>query len=115
MKTSFVIRIVAAAVVATLASLGFLAVVTGSAVLFSLSWLLLIPRGELTRPIPRSEWWLMFVVVGVLLAVFLTMPFLRLPPAPSERVRIAVAVPLWLLWMWAIYRRWQREKGKADA
>jgi len=115
MKTSFIIRLVAAAVVATLASVGLIAAFPASGVLFSLSWLLLIPRGELTRPIPRSEWWLTFVVVGVLLAVFLTMPFLHLPHAPNEIVRFAIAVPLWLLWMWAIYRRWQREKGKADA
>jgi len=106
---------VAAAVSATLASLGYLMDVPDSMVLYSVSWVLLIPRGELTRPIPRSEWWQMLVIMaGGFLAVFLALPFLHLhsPSAPSKSVRFAVAVSLWLLWMWAIYRRWQ---GKADA
>jgi energy-coupling factor transporter transmembrane protein EcfT len=117
MKVSFIIRMVAAAVAATLASLGYLAAVPGSVVLYSVSWLLLVPRGQLTRPIPRGEWWLVFVTVGGFLAVMLTLPFLHLhsSSAPSEQARFAVAVSLWVLWMWAIYRRWQREKGQADA
>jgi len=117
MKTSFIIRMVAAAIVATLASVGYLAAVPSSLGLFSISGLLVIPREELTRPIPRNESWWTFLVVGVLVAVFLTLPFLHLqsPFAPSVSVRFALAAPLWLLWMWAIYRRCQREKVKAAA
>jgi hypothetical protein len=29
--------------------------------------------------------------------------------------RFVVVVPLWFLCIWAVCRRWQREKGKADA
>ncbi|HTB82790.1 MAG TPA: hypothetical protein VK742_03980 [Candidatus Sulfotelmatobacter sp.] len=117
MKISFIIRMVAAAVATSLASLGYLVAVSGSTVLFCVSWILLVPHGELTRPIPRSEWWSTLCMVGGLVAVLLTLPFLHLhsPSAPSASARFAVAVALWLVYMWAIYRRWQREKGKADA
>jgi hypothetical protein len=115
MKTSTIIRFVVAALFATLACVGLLFGITGIAILWVVPWLLLTGRSELTKPIPRKEWWWTFLLIGVLLAVFLTLPFLHLPPAPSQTVRFAIAVPMWFLWMWAIYRRWQREKGKADA
>ena len=117
MKTSFIIRMVAAAVTTTFASLGYLAAVPGSMVLFCVSWLLLVPSGELTRPIPRSERWSTFCVVGGLVAILLALPFIHLhsPSAPSASARFAVAVSLWLVYVWAIFRRWQKEKRKTDA
>ena len=116
MKTSTIIRFALAAVCATLACVGLLVNVPALPAIFAgASCLLVMGRSEVTRPIPRSEWWLTFVVVGVLLAVLLTVPFLHLPPAPSIRVRLVLAVVFWPLWMWGIYHRWQREKGKADA
>ena len=115
MKTSSAIRFGLAALFATLACLGLLFAVPGVGVLWIVPWLLLMGRSELTKPIPRNEWWWTFLLIGVLLAIFLTLPFLHLPPAPTQTVRIALAVPMWFLWMWAIYRRWRREKGQADA
>jgi hypothetical protein len=115
MKTSTIIRFVVAALFATLACVGLLLGITGFAILWVVPWLLLMGRSELTKPIPRKEWSWTFLLIGVLLVVFLTLPFLHLPPAPNQTVRFAIAVPTWFLWMWAIYRRWQREKGKADA
>lgn len=119
MKTSTLIRFVLAGVVATLACAGLLAQVAGSEVLFSVSWLLLMGRAELTRPIPHKERRWTIIVVGVLVALLLTLPFLNLPVARDEGPHglnhPVVVGALWVLWMFGIYRRWQREKGLADA
>jgi hypothetical protein len=76
-------------------------------------------REELTRPIPRAKRWLTFLLVGIFLAVMLTLPFVHLP-ATHDAVTHGMSHPVvvtasWILWMWAIYRCWQREKGKANA
>ncbi len=119
MKTSTLIRFVLAGVIATLACAGLLAQVTGSAVLFSVSWLVLMGRAELTRPIPHKERRMTIIVVGVLVALLLTLPFLHLPVERDAESRglshPLVVAALWALWMFGIYRRWQREKGLADA
>ena len=119
MKTSTIIRFVLAGVIATLACAGLLAQVTGSAVLFSVSWLLLMGPAELTRPIPSKERRWTIVLVGVLVALLLTLPFLNLPVARdgvTHGLNHPVVVgALWTLWLWAICRRWKREKGTADA
>lgn len=117
MKKSFIVKMFAAVVFATLASIGLATAVPGAAGLWGISWLLLVAPGDLTRPIPRSERWWTFLLVGLLLAVLLTLPFLHLhlPPAPTQPARVAVAVPIWLFWLWAINRRWQREKGNVAA
>jgi hypothetical protein len=119
MKTSRIIRFVLAAVFATLACAGLLAHVIGSAVLFSVPWLLLMGRAELTKPIPRNEWWWTIALIVIFLAVVLTLPFLHLPvthDAVTHGLSHPVVVAaLWIFWMWAIYRRWQNENGKADA
>ena len=114
MKTSFIIRLVVAALLATLACIGFAADIPVLGGLIFISWLLLMPRGTLTRPIPRSERWWAFLLVGVVVAVLLTLPFLKKPPEPSRGVRAAAAVLLWLLWMLAGYSRWRRVKREVD-
>ncbi len=74
-------------------------------------------RAELTRPIPRNEWWLTFLVVGIFLAVMLTLPFLHLHATHDAVVHgmrhPAVVAALWILWMWPIYRRWQKKERKS--
>ena len=116
MKTSTVIRFVVAAVFATLVCVGLLFGVTGIAFLWVVPWLLLMGRSELTKPIPRNEWRSTFIVIGIFLAVMLTLPFLHLShAAPNTMVRFVIGLASWPLWMWVIYRRWQLEKGKADA
>jgi hypothetical protein len=109
MKTLTIIRFVSAAVVVTLACVGLFEGVIGIAVLFSLAWLLLMGRSELTKPIPRNEWWLSVIAIIGLLALILTFRFLHLPE-PHGVARLAVSVVLWVLWIWAICRRWQRER-----
>ena len=109
MKTSFIIRLVAATVLITLGCIGWAEAISTAVLLFSISWLLLIPRGELTRPIPRSEWWKIFLLIAVFVAVMLTLVFLHLP-TPSQTVRVAMAVPMWVLGMWTIYLRWQQAR-----
>jgi hypothetical protein len=117
MKSSTIIRFVLAAVFATLACAGLLAHVINSAMLFSISWLLIVGREELTRPIPRNEKWPTLIVIGIFLAVMLTLPFLHLPTMRNELANgfsnPVVVAALWISWMWVIYRRWQREKLKS--
>jgi quinol-cytochrome oxidoreductase complex cytochrome b subunit len=117
MKTSTIIRFVLAAIFATLACVGLLAGVTGSAVLFCVAWLLLMGRSELTKPIPRKELRWGLLVTGILLAVLLTLPFLHLSPLPEPHgiLRAVSVAAMWVLWMFVIYHRWRRDKGKADA
>ena len=105
-------------VIVTLACFGLLSHVIGSTLLFLIVWLLLISRAELTQPIPRSEWRSTFITIGILLAVLLTLPFLRLPAAHKAVAdgmgHPVIVAALWLLWMWGIYCRWQREKRKVE-
>jgi protein-S-isoprenylcysteine O-methyltransferase Ste14 len=92
-------------------------------VCFSLAWLLLIGRSELTRPIPQRERWQAIMVVGVFVVlVLLSVLFSVLFPSRSdiaEAVKSVMYHPafvlfLWIFWLWAIYRRWQHVKV-ADA
>lgn len=116
MKTTTIIRFVLAVICATVACVGLLVNIRVIPAIFAgICSLLVMGRSEITRPIPRSEWLLTFVTVGVLLAILLTVPFLHLPPGPSGRVRLVFVVVLWPLCMWGIYHRWQKEKGKASA
>ncbi len=91
-----------------------------SEMLFLVSWLLVMGREDLTRPIPRNERRLMFLVIGILLAVMLPLPFLRLRlSAAGSAVTHGLSHPvtvvaLWMIWMWAICRGWQREKLKSS-
>lgn len=64
-KNSLVFRLVVAAVFATLACVGLAAAVSGAVVLFGVPLLLLIRRGGFTRPIPRSERWGTFLMIGI--------------------------------------------------
>src|SRR5438309_10363997 len=99
MKTSTIIRFVLAAIFATLACVGLLMHMIGSAVLFSVPWLLLVRRAELTQPIPRNEWWLTFLVIGIFLAVMLTLPLLHLP-ATQDAVTHGMSHPMVATVLW---------------
>jgi hypothetical protein len=113
MKTSTIIRFIVAALFATLACLGLLFAISGAGALWIVPWLLLMGRFELTKPIPRKEWWLAWVAFGILLALIVTLDILHLRE-PHGIVRIVLATVMWIAWMFAIYYRWQRER-KADA
>lgn len=117
MKTSTIIRFVLATLFATLACVGLLFGIMGIAALWLVAWLLLMGRSELTKPIPRKELWSGLLVTGILLAVLLTLPFLHLSPLPEIHgiIRTVLTVSMWVLWLFAIYCRWRREKEKADA
>jgi hypothetical protein len=117
MKTSIIIRFILAAVFVTLAFVGFLFGITGIVALWAIAWLLLMERSELTKPIPRKEFWLTFLGIGIFLAVVLTLPFLHLRPLPEPHgvIRAVFAVAMWVLWMYVIYYRWRQERRKADA
>jgi len=124
MKTSTVIRFVLAAVFATLACGGMLANVVGSCVLFSVYWLLMTGKKELTRPIPRNEWFGSFMLIGIFLAVMLTgavLPiFLHRPYVYEyhhQKLGIGgslAVLAMWVLSMWGIHRRWQMEKANIE-
>src|SRR5438045_2262704 len=113
MKTSTTIRFVVAAISATLACVGLLAEIPGIQVLWVLAWLLLMRCSELTKPIPRKELWVGIVGFVVFLGLIATLDILRLPK-PHGVVRIVLATAIWGGWMFAIYYRWRREKGKVD-
>jgi hypothetical protein len=116
MKTSTVIRFIVAAIFATLACFGLLADIPGIPVLWVVAWLLLMGRSELTKPIPRKELWVGLAIFVVFLGLIATLDILHLHEAqPHGVVRIALATAIWVVWMFAIYYRWRREKVKADA
>jgi hypothetical protein len=114
MKTSTGIRFAIAAIIGTLGCLGLLAHVTNAGICFALAFPFVVGRAELTRPIPRSERRLTIIGVSIFLAVVLTVPFLHMRSRSDAAQRImghpALVVPLWLMWLWFIYRAWQREK-----
>jgi hypothetical protein len=114
MKISAIIRFVLAALFATLACAGLLFGIPGLTALWALAWLLLMERSTLTRPIPRAEMRTTLLATGVLVAALLTLPFLHLPE-PRGAVRVLLAAVMWVGWMFAVYLRWRREKGHADA
>ena len=114
MKTSTIIRFVLAALFATLACVSLFAGFFGAGASSAVAWLLLMGRTELTKPIPRGEWWVGLLGVGVFVAIIVALHLFHLPE-PHGAVRLVVSVALWLLWMWGIYYRWQKEKGKIDA
>jgi prepilin signal peptidase PulO-like enzyme (type II secretory pathway) len=115
MKTSTLVRFVLAVVFATLACIAMFMQLGAVGLLSGVAWLLLTGFSELIRPIPPRELWPTFVVGGVFLAVALTSPFLHLHTTTQNAVVRAIAsLAFWLFWMWAIHRRWQKEKG-ADA
>jgi hypothetical protein len=117
MKTLTITRFVLAAVFATISCVGILTGIMLLTPLWCVAWLLLMGRSELTRPIEpasRKE-----LLVGIVIFVFfiglvVTLDFLHLPE-PHLPVRAVLATAMWILWMWGIYHRWQKVKGKADA
>ena len=117
-KIAINVRFFLAAVFAAIAVIGLLpgTPLLGAPAALGVAHLFLMGRSELTKPIPRREWSSTFLMLGVLVAVLLTLPFLNLHPAPpSDGVRLVLAAVLGPLLAWAIYRRWRIEKGKANA
>ncbi len=114
MTISPIIRFVLAAMFATLACIGLFFGIPGLPALWTLAWLLLMGRSELTKPIPREELWPGLLVTGILLAALITFPFLHLSrlPEPHGAVRLALAGAIWVGWMFAIYCRWQKQRGE---
>lgn len=109
MKTSFIVRMVLATIVVTVACVGLLARVTGAAVLLSVPWILLMGVSGLTRPIPREELRMTLFVTGIIVAMLLAIPFLHLSPMRDLGSYPVFVAILWVLWMFAIYRRWRTE------
>jgi len=117
MKTTTIIRFLLAAVFATLSCVGIFTGITLLTLLWCVAWLLLMGRSELTKPIEpasRKELLVGIVIFVIFLGSVVTLDVLHLPE-PHATVRFVLAVVLWPLWMWGVYHRWQREKGKADA
>ncbi|MCL2021958.1 MAG: hypothetical protein FWG81_07690 [Betaproteobacteria bacterium] len=110
MKTAIVIRFTLAALFGTIACIGLCFNVAVLYVLWVVPYLLLAGRSELTKPIMRSSWKWLFLLIGILIML----PFLHLP-TPNQTVRTVISIPMWFLFMWVIYRLWQKEKGQADA
>lgn len=116
MTMSLQIRFIAGAVAATLGCVGFAAGITYLGWLFFISWLMLMPIKELAEPVGGKELALSFLLIGVLLAILIGLPLLHLHLLQSGRaIRSAIAVPMWILWMWVFYRRWRQEKRKIKA
>jgi uncharacterized membrane protein YqgA involved in biofilm formation len=119
MRRWVIIRMVLAATAATFACLGLLAhMVFAATPLLLVSSLLLTTREEFTKPIPRKELKWFFLVIGLLLAGVVTLNLLHLPVRDAAVTDVlchpAIVLPVWLLFIWGIYRRWQVEKQKAD-
>ncbi|HTV40317.1 MAG TPA: hypothetical protein VMF08_07065 [Candidatus Sulfotelmatobacter sp.] len=109
---SLKIRFVAGAVAATIGCVSFAAGITYFGWLFYISWLVLMPIKELAQPVGGKELALSFLLIGVLLAILIGLPLLHLHLLhPGKAVCTAIAVPMWILWMWMFYRRWRQEKA----
>lgn len=114
MKKSTIVRFVFSGVFATIACVGFFTGIAFISSLWWVAWLFLMGRSELTKPLPRTQLWVMILTLIVFIGLIVTLKFLHLPE-PNTAIRAIFASAFWILWMWAIYRHWQREKGQADA
>jgi hypothetical protein len=117
MKILTIIRFVLAAVFATASCVGILTGMTLLTPLWCVAWLLLMGRSELTKPLEptsRKELLVGIVIFVGFIALIVILDVLHLPK-PHLPVRAVLAAALWILWMWGIYHRWQKVKGKADA
>jgi len=119
MKTSIIIRFVVAAI---LIGAGCALMLTGfyrGVLLFCVATIFYMPRSELTRPIPRREFWITLGVMFALIAAgFAAQHFLPGSAAGVvQRVAChpAFVVPLWLFMMWGLFRHFKRQKGGVDA
>lgn len=116
MKTTTIIRFILAIVIATVGYAGALPGIAVFPVLFMGACLFLVSPEEFTKPIPRNEWGLTFLLIGILLAVLLTAPFLHLHLSePHGTIRLVMWAAMWVVSVWAIYSRWKREKRKSNA
>lgn len=113
MTSSTKLRFLLAVVFATLASVSlFMHVAVATSLFSGVAWLLLDGFAPLLRPIPSRELLIVLLVVGAFLALALSAPFLQLHADQPSRVARAIASTLlWLFWLWAISRRWQKTKG----
>jgi hypothetical protein len=115
MKTWTVIRFILAAIIATLGCVGLFMNFSGFGVLFGVPALLLAKSSEFTKPIPRNEllWLLVFFIGLIVLNVGANYLNLHLPQ-PQGVIRLVFTAAMWILWMFAICYRWQKEKKNAD-
>src|SRR5437016_6160168 len=115
MRKSTNLRFTAAVFLSTIGGLGLLDHVPPAGFCFMVAWPFLIGWSALTRPTPRNERWLVIGIVVIFLAVALILPLQNVRPADDTAKRIfthpAFVVPLWVGWLWLIYRARRREKG----
>jgi hypothetical protein len=118
MKTSRIIQFVVAAVLFSIGCVALLAhtLFVLSNLCFVLPGLILMPRSELSRPVPRRELFGVFVALLILAAVILCLKLL-IPNSVGERIvcHPAFVIPLWILMMSSLIWRWRKERRLADA
>ena len=114
MMASFHLRFAVAAVLVSLGSILFMAGLPGAGASFCFATVLAKPRSEFHRPISGLELWAM--IGGLAVFIPLIVACVRLVPASvgDSVARVvrhpAFVVPLWLLLLWELRRRWQRQR-----
>lgn len=118
------LRIFCYVIAAGLISIGWLALLFHQPVVITavclLSFTLVImTRSEWMNPLSSRDLWVMFLCVTGLV-VFILLAHLGAAgesPPPVRRLvhHPAFVIPLWLLMLGMLYRRWLREKNQADA
>jgi hypothetical protein len=118
MKTSRVIQFVVAAV---LVSIGCVSLLTHMpiaifTICFCLPSVVLMRRSEMTRPMPRRDFWIMMTALTSFAALIIFADLFLPKPAGEDFFRRPVFVILfWVLMMLVLFRRWQRERRASDA
>ncbi|MBN9691832.1 MAG: hypothetical protein J0M24_16445 [Verrucomicrobia bacterium] len=114
MKASFHLRFAAAAVLVSIGSFLLLAGFPGAVGSFCFATALAKPRFEFHRPISGRELWVMIGGLAVFIPLIVACD--RLVPASigDSVARVirhpAFVVPLWLLLLWGLRVRWQRQR-----
>ena len=116
MKTSRIIQFVLAAV---LFSIGCLALLTHAPIHVStlclcLPSVVMLRRSEATRQVPLRELWIMIAVSAALVVAFI-LAAMFIPDSAAERFirRTVFVVPLWALFISALFWQWRRESQRA--
>jgi hypothetical protein len=114
MKTSLNVRFAVAAVLANAGCLFMLAHIPCGAILFSAAALFFMPRSELTKPIPRREFWVTLGALFAFIAAAFAAKYVLPGSAADTALRVvcspAFVVPLWLFMMWGLFCHYQRQK-----